>query len=266
MLSRHLLLDAEGIRIVEVTCADAGARWSSPEAGSANAVVFVRRGTFRRRVEGSEIVIDPALVYFERAGDEQEVAHPVSGGDVCTAVGLPDHVLTAMTGDYLPSRPVFSTAEIDLAHRVLVSRCRREPDPFEAAERVVILAASLLARAGHPPVGSGRPATERARRRVVDNAREALSADPTSPLLKLSRTVAVSPHHLSRIFRARTGCTITRYRNRLRVRAALERLAGGDRDLATLAADLRFADHAHLVRAVRREVGATPSELRGLLS
>jgi AraC-like DNA-binding protein len=78
--------------------------------------------------------------------------------------------------------------------------------------------------------------------------------------------VAVSPHHLSRIFQARTGATVSRYRNRLRVRTALERLAGGERDLAALAADLRFADHAHLVRTLRREVGSAPSELRTLLS
>jgi AraC-like DNA-binding protein len=53
---------------------------------------------------------------------------------------------------------------------------------------------------------------------------------------------------------------------RLRVRAALERLAGGERQLARLAADLGFADQAHLTRAVRAETGATPSALRGALS
>jgi AraC-like DNA-binding protein len=39
------------------------------------------------------------------------------------------------------------------------------------------------------------------------------------------RAVAISPHHLSRIFSERTGETISRYRNRIRVRLALERLA-----------------------------------------
>jgi len=46
------------------------------------------------------------------------------------------------------------------------------------------------------------------------------------------------------------------------VRNAIERIAGGERSLARLAADLGFADHAHLTRAVKRETGAPPSRLR----
>jgi AraC-like DNA-binding protein len=268
MLTRQLLLETEGIRIVDVSCFGQGSRWSGPEASSANALVFVRHGCFRRRAAGSEEVVDPAVVYFERAGEEQQIAHPTADGDVCTAVGLPDEVLASVAGGdpVLPPGPVFSTAEIDLAHRAMVSRCRRSPDEFEAAELAVTLTASLLERAGEAGVGSGRPGTEEARRRAVDDTREALAAGPWLSLLGLAREVAVSPHHLSRIFRARTGTSVSRYRNRLRVRAALERLAEGERDLAALAADLRFADHSHLVRIVRRELGTTPSSLRELLS
>jgi AraC-like DNA-binding protein len=68
------------------------------------------------------------------------------------------------------------------------------------------------------------------------------------------------------VFRAETGETLSRFRHRLRVRAALDRLADGDRDLAGLAADLGFADHAHLTRAVRSEVGEPPSRVRRLLT
>jgi AraC-like DNA-binding protein len=60
--------------------------------------------------------------------------------------------------------------------------------------------------------------------------------------------------------------TISAYRNHLRVRAALERLADGERSLTSLAADLGFADHAHMARTVRRETGAAPSVLRRLLA
>jgi AraC-like DNA-binding protein len=74
--------------------------------------------------------------------------------------------------------------------------------------------------------------------------------------------LSVSPHHLSRVFRSSTGHTISRHRIRLRVRDALERLAGGERDLARLAADAGFVDQSHLTRAVRRETERTPSALR----
>jgi transcriptional regulator GlxA family with amidase domain len=101
---------------------------------------------------------------------------------------------------------------------------------------------------------------------LVDGAREALTAEPDRSLQDLAGTLAVSPHHLSRIFHAATGHTISRHRMRLRVRTALERLAAGERDLARLAADLGFADQSHLCRVVRAETGQTPSVLRGVLA
>jgi AraC-like DNA-binding protein len=53
---------------------------------------------------------------------------------------------------------------------------------------------------------------------------------------------------------------------RLRARDALERIAGGERNLARLAADLGFADHSHLCRVVGAETGMTPSALRRMLA
>jgi AraC-like DNA-binding protein len=39
----------------------------------------------------------------------------------------------------------------------------------------------------------------------------------------------------------------------------------GDRDLAAIAAEEGFSDHAHLTRTTRRVLGHTPSALRSLL-
>src|SRR6185312_915378 len=96
----------------------------------------------------------------------------------------------------------------------------------ELAERAIALAAAALERADARRVAAGRPATARARRALADGAREALAAAPERSLPELARMLAVSPHHLSRTFRALTGETIARHRMRLRSRAALERLAG----------------------------------------
>jgi AraC-like DNA-binding protein len=80
------------------------------------------------------------------------------------------------------------------------------------------------------------------------------------------REAAVSPHHLSRTFRASTGHTIARHRMLLRARLALERLAGGERNPARLAAELGFADQSHLTRVVRALTGRTPAALRAALA
>src|SRR5438034_159449 len=116
-------------------------------------------------------------------------------------------------------------------------------------------AADALEAADRRPVASGRPATGRARRALADGVREALAERPGRSLPELAQLLAVSPHHLSRVFRAQTGHTIARHRMRLRVRAALDRFAEGERELARLAAELGFADQAHLTRAVRAETG-----------
>ena len=147
--------------------------------------------------------------------------------------------------------------------------CRRPlcaGDAGDMTEVVVDLAAQVLARSAPKRLASGRPATVLARRRVVADAREALVENPRTGIIELARRVAVSPHHLSRLFKSETGETISRYRNRLRVRLALERLAEGEPSLARLAADIGFADQAHLARVVRRELGATPSLLRERLA
>jgi AraC-like DNA-binding protein len=53
-----------------------------------------------------------------------------------------------------------------------------------------------------------------------------------------------------------------RYLTRLRLRAALERLADGARDLTALALELGFSSHSHFADAFRREFGRTPSDVR----
>jgi AraC-like DNA-binding protein len=107
--------------------------------------------------------------------------------------------------------------------------------------RVVLLVSRVLSGAAPARVSAGRPATAAARRRLVDAARAAIAAEPWIGLIELAGRLAVSPHHLSRLFRAGTGETVSRYRNRIRVRLALERLAEGDRWLARLAAELGFS-------------------------
>jgi AraC-like DNA-binding protein len=59
---------------------------------------------------------------------------------------------------------------------------------------------------------------------------------------------------------------LTRYRNRVRAARALDRIEAGEPSLAVLAADLGFADQAHLCRTVREHLEHTPTALRGLLA
>lgn len=248
------LVTGPGFAMHELRMTAAAPSWWPPEPGRAHRLVFVRRGRYRLRLDGWTGLVDPTTAYLGRPGDEQRIAHRPGVTDVCLVVSL----ATDLAADVLAGRPPgpwHTTARVDLAQRMLVTRARRGADGFELAERVVRLAGELC--------GWDTSRSAAASPRLVAEARELLATDPVRlGLGDLAGTLAVSRSHLSRTFRAATGQTLTAYRRRLRVGLALDRLAAGERDLAGLAADLGFADHAHLTRTLRAELGSTPSELR----
>ena len=268
MLSGRTILDRDGIRITDVACRHAHRRGEDDGPAQGHAVVFVRRGCFVRSADGVEAMFDPTLAFCINPGEEERYDHPHDDGDNCTAVALsPNLVASLQGGDAVLPRGPFPTAPgSDLAHRRLLASGQGGNDPHVVVERAIALVADVLARTEPARVASGRPATRAAQRALVDGVRELLTADVDRPLPDLARDLGASPHHMSRIFRAATGVTIARHRMRLRVRAALERLSGGERDLARIAADLGFADQSHLCRVVKSEALPAPSALRRALA
>lgn len=235
------------VRRVEIR-SDTG-RWWPPEVPPAYRVTLVRTGVFRARVHGRTLLADPAVAYVGRG--EIAIAHRPGAVDVCTAIDVSPPYLAG--GDVPAQAPV--SGALAVAHRLLALRARAGADPFELSERLALLVGGLLTG----PVRPVRP--------MVDAARELINADPASLGLRdLAARAGCSPYHLSRSFHAETGLTLTAYRTRIRVLHALESLESGHPDLAALAADLGFADHAHLTRTVRRECGHTPSALRRRLN
>jgi len=267
MLHARTVFDRDGLAVADVACRHGRGRGTAEEAHG-HAIVFVRRGCFVRNVEGAEALLDPSAAYCVNPGEEQRYDHPHFGGDDCTALFLtPDLVASLWGGDpTLPSKPLMSSPQLDLAQRLLLAGAQRDSDPDELVERAILLVAEALEQNDRPRVESGRPGTGREHRRLVEEARGSLTANPEQSLPALARSLAVSPHHLSRLFRAATGHTVSRHRMRLRARAALERLSGGERNLSRLAADLGFADQSHLSRVVRAETGSTPAALRRALA
>ncbi|TNC23130.1 AraC family transcriptional regulator [Amycolatopsis alkalitolerans] len=239
-----------------VSCRDDHHDWSAPEPRSGYGLVLVRRGRFRRKVAGLTADVDPTLGYLSLPGDEERFAHP-AGGDVCTSISLSPGIWHSMVHNR-PASSLYVDARLDLAHRRLLAAATNGDVDYALAERLLALVAATL----------DRPESTRADRTLVARARAAIHADhPASRgLLPLAEMLAVSPYRLSRAFPQQLGVSLTRYRNRVRVGRALDRLEGGEADLAGLAADLGFADQAHLTRTVREHCGHTPAALRRLLS
>src|SRR5262249_11231414 len=158
---------------------------------------------------------DATVAYCSIPGEDERFDHPHRDSDDCTAIGLDAAVVEALRRDHggLPVGPIPTSPAIDLQHRVLLAAGRRGDDldvVFEAALATVADVVGQAGPSGRGPLLSGRAAS--ARVNAVGAAREALAVDPGLSLPQLGAAVGVSPHHLSRIFRAATGVTISRYR------------------------------------------------------
>jgi AraC-like DNA-binding protein len=261
---RHItrLASAEDLAVDDLRIIERTPSWTAPVHTPGHQLVFVRRGSFGLRLRSAETTVDPVSAFVGRPGDEQSIAHKPGREDACTVVSIGPRLAADLLPDRLPAT-LRTSGRVDMAHRALLARARHGADGFELTERVVRLAEGLLRDPAHAPARRGTPS----HRRLAEAAREVLVADPAfDGLDRLARLLGVSRPHLSRVFRAETGETLTQFRHRLRVRAALDRLADGHRDLAGLAADLGFADHAHFTRAMRTEVGDPPSRVRRLLA
>ncbi|HEX8865958.1 MAG TPA: AraC family transcriptional regulator, partial [Lentzea sp.] len=204
--------------------------------------------------------------YVGLPGEEEQFSHP-AGGDVCTSISLTASLWRSLAGDapHLSSSSLYVDGRLDLAHRRLLVATRAHGGTSDAAsESLVGIAAEVVRQVVATPVPADSGAGDRA---LVARAREAIVAgDPASAgLISLAGLLGVSPYRLSRAFTRELGVSLTRYRNRVRVAFALDRLEAGETGFAQLAADLGFADQAHLSRTVREHLGHTPTALRALL-
>jgi AraC-like DNA-binding protein len=213
-------------------------------------------------VEGREQLIDPMTAFVCMPGVESQVAHPDRGGHDSLVIGFADGAFENINPspvDVMTSLPM--TPQRDYAFRLLAATIQGPHfDLLGIEEMVTHVVTDLFDGLSLPRPGTA--AGHHARRAIVDRAREALSADPTLSLSELAREVAVSPFYLSRLFPQITSRTLSHWRNELRVRMALERIEGGEANLATVAADLGFADHAHMTRVMKDQLGAPPSIVR----
>lgn len=253
--------------VYEICCRDDRRRLHGPGYEFSWNLVMVRSGGFLQRLDGQEDFYDATSAYVGRPGQERHAGHPAGPGDACTGIWLSERLVGECCdgGALLPRGRIVTPAGFDLAHRRLVAACRAGVDGFEATERCYGLLGRLrsLARPGDWRRGS----TEAAQRALVAAVAEAIaSGHLTAGLADLAHLAGCSTYHLSRVFRAVTGRTLTCYRNELRVRAVLTSLQEDRRPLRTLAAEYGFADQAHLTRVIRRHLGTAPSTVRDLLT
>jgi AraC-like DNA-binding protein len=243
--------------VSEVDCRDDHRGWSAEPPREDVRLVLVRQGGFRRRVRGHTADLDRTVGYIGIPGEEEQFSHP-AGGDVCTSISLAPDLWRSVAGEAprLAGSSLYVDGRLDLAHRRLLASSRTAAD-----EALAGLVAEVVRRVVTTtvPDGGDEALVARARGVIGDDHPAAVSLIPLAALL------GVSPYRLSRAFTRTLGVSLTRYRNGVRVSRALDRLEDGEPSLAVLAADLGFADQAHLCRTMREHLGHTPTALRRLL-
>ncbi len=254
--------------VTTVTCRDDHKGWSEVESPDDYRIVLVRRGRFCRRTADVQTDVDPTLAYVGVPGEEEHFAHP-AGGDVCTLVSLTPDLWAALAGDAARAggSAVYVDPGLDLTHRRVLAGASTGDVDYALTEQLLNLVGRVMTqiRIGGP---QARGHSILADRSLVASARRAIvEDDPASTgLFPLADLIGVSPYRLSRAFTRELGVSVTRYRNRVRLGRALDRLEDGEPSLAALAADLGFADQAHLSRMMRDQLGHTPTALRRLLA
>ncbi|GAA1656443.1 helix-turn-helix transcriptional regulator [Fodinicola feengrottensis] len=256
MLSEVVLAERPDFRVAAVSCRDDHRGWSAEPARTDFRVVLIRRGRFRRRVADAVADLDRTTAYLGVPDEEESFAHP-AGGDDCTSIELTRALWPAWAAEH-PNPAVYVDARLELAHRRLLAAGHSGDVDYALTERLLALVRATIGQTLRPIHDN----------RMVTAAREAILAGhpAATGLLPLAHLLAVSPYRLSRDFTAVMGVSLTRYRNRVRAGRALDRLEAGERSLATLAADLGFADQGHLCRTVREHFGESPTALRALIT
>jgi AraC-like DNA-binding protein len=259
-----LLGEAPGARVVDHDCRKSAGVGGSYEYGRDYGLVLVRRGGYWREVNGRGAYLGPTDAFFERPFVEQRIVHHGDAGDRSTSLWLSEDAVTALAGDAaVPDEPIMTTPAIDLQHRELFAALRHGIDRFEFDERLAHLVGALAERAAPGRFTARRSTTRDDHGRIVQDAREAIIADPGgTDLGDLARMLGHTRFHVSRVFSRATGTTLSEFRNRVRVAIALDRLGDGDANLAGISADLGFADQSHFSRVVRATTGERPGALR----
>ena len=237
-----------------------------------------------RNAGREEFIADPNNVTLYNRGQvfRRRVISP--RGDRCVVILMSDSIISDIVRTFdpgaadrgqnvLPFDHAPSGAGDFLDHRRLLERTNDGlADPLETQERCVELVARHVGRAfqlsrtahEHSVRRRVRADTHGAWRDLAERTKELLAHTFTRSLSldEIASRVHASPFHLVRVFRVQTSKTIHAYRNELRMREALLRIAEGCDDLASLGLELGYASHSHFTSVFSRAWGSPPSAFR----
>jgi AraC-like DNA-binding protein len=265
-----LLFRGEMVAVGKFRCLSTHPLFHDSGPCSHHTVVFPRTMTRIHHEDGPSFVGNPGFIGLFNM-DQRYTRGRVSDIDASDWYTVADDVLLEMLRGVdpraTPERPFRiangpSDAHSFAEQRILFTALERgdELDANGVEESVLRFLARALGSAYRveSPRSTALRSTELD---AVEYAKQLIALDPASniPLRVLADACSLSPFQLCRLFRIRTGGTITAHRHALRLRLALERLRDARGDLTGIALDLGYSSHSHFTFAFRRHFGFAPS-------
>jgi AraC family transcriptional regulator len=224
-----------------------------------------RAGSHVVRTAEGETVVERTQLFCVNAGEVFRPVRRALGVDRRTRIVVGDEAMHELAGPRAPrfaARTAPLTARAALAHHELLRHVQAEHRDELAIHTLALELAGHACGAEPRP----RPASSPAVAEAIRAVQEILTRRYAEPLTltALADHVGLSPWHLSRSFRAQAGLGVHRYRTRLRLLAALDRIRDSRRpELARIAVEVGFSSHSHLGREFRAFFGTSPSRAAG---
>ncbi|WP_369637679.1 GlxA family transcriptional regulator [Nocardia sp. JMUB6875] len=164
---------------------------------------------------------------------------------------------------YVRDGPVVSSAGVTAGIDMALSLVETDHGA-ETASRIAKYLVVFLHRPGGQSQFSVRASVNAPRtgalRTVLDAVVADLSADHR--LSAMAARAAISPRHLTRLFRRELGMSPGQYLERVRIEAAQAQLSGGSDGVATIARRCGFGSEESMRRIFQKALGVTPSDYR----
>jgi AraC family transcriptional regulator len=262
--SRVLIQTAQW-RLGEFSCAPGDPAWDeiNTNMGAWPHVVFPRSHVLIAQDGAAPVLTTPNHVVFYKPHQLYRRALRDPRGDRSVWLEVSPALLEEAAG----APPAGPAGPSDARTYLLAVALASRP----AGERLLAEEATLrlLERAVGARTVSVQPRRARTRgehAELAEAAKELLIARLADPpaLHALAAALYVSPFHLARVFRARTGFSLSGYVHGLRLRRAVDQLAAEPGvDLSRLALDLGYCSQSHFTDRFRAAFGCPPSALRG---
>jgi AraC-like DNA-binding protein len=232
-------------------------------------MAFPRTCVVIEHAQGTYFQANEKLVtFYNKDQDYQRQAFDVRG-DICDWFEFSSAVLAQVASSSndkdQPFEFAFLPSQTDsfVRQRLLISYLNKQDNNQQPlnAEHVEEVALTILADNLYKESHSVKP--KKQHRELAEQVQYELSSKlyENDSLQQLAADLGVSVFHLCRVFKRVNGQSIHQYKNELRLRKALGRVANGE-SLTHIAMDLGFSSHSHFSTAFNRYFNQTPKTLR----